>query len=157
MLVKRIQGQLLDFWVAKSAGLKPMAAGLSPVEPHDAASGCWDPRTYHPSTDWALGGPIVSNEWYVIEDVLTGWFGEDWSTITAIRNDPLKWFMRAYVVSQFGDEVEEVDLSSLFGAEVSYIGGEERPEIMVPLADPMRRSGPMRVLGAMLGRRPDRG
>jgi hypothetical protein len=157
MIVKRIQGPLLDFWVAKSAGLKPVPERHSQAERHDPESGFWDPRSYQPSTDWAVGGPIVSNEWYVIEDVLTGWFGDDWSTITAIRNEPLKWFMRAYVVSQFGEEVEEVDPSSLVGREVRVIGGDDDSVPPLPVvAGPQRRGGAMGMLGAMLGRRQGR-
>jgi hypothetical protein len=156
MIVKRIQGSLLDFWVAKSVGLKPVSERHSQAQCHDPESGYWDPRTYRPSSDWSQGGPIVSNEWYVIEDILVDWFGTDWATITAIRNEPLKWFLRAYVVSQFGDEVEDIDPASLFGSEIKYVGGEEEPGDPIAIADPLRRSGPMRVLGAMLGRKQDR-
>lgn len=157
MIVKRIQGPLLDFWVAKSAGLKPVPERVSQAVRHDPESGFWDPRSYLPSTDWAVGGPIVSNEWYVIEDVLIEWFGDDWSTITAIRNEPLKWFMRAYVVSQFGEEVEDVDPSSLFGQEVRLVASDEEAAPALPvMPEAQRRGGAMGMLGAMLGRRSGR-
>jgi hypothetical protein len=51
----------------------------------------------------------LSGEWYAVEDVLTDWFGPDWSYVPAFREDPLKWFMRAYVALQYGDALEERD------------------------------------------------
>ena len=35
------------------------------------------------------------------------WFGAQWPHIPAISDNPLKWFMRAYVATQYGDEVED--------------------------------------------------
>ena len=32
--------------------------------------------------------------------------------------------LRAYVVSNFGDEVEDIDLASLFGPEIRFVDGE---------------------------------
>jgi hypothetical protein len=84
---------------------------LDPPTPgtrHDPDSGFWHPYTFHPATNWSHAGPIVSNEWYVIEDVLLEWFGPDWCFVKAIMDFPLQWFMRAYVASQFGDQVEDV-------------------------------------------------
>ncbi|MEI7535591.1 MAG: phage protein NinX family protein [Comamonadaceae bacterium] len=108
MIVKRLEGALLDYWVAKSLGLKLLAEAPLSGERHDPDSGHWHPDNYHPSIDWSHGGPIVSNEWYVIEDILIEWFGADWTGSKAIMNFSLSWFMRAYVASQFGDEVEDV-------------------------------------------------
>lgn len=108
MNVKRIEGALLNYWVAKSAGLKMRLSAPLPGERHDPDSGEWHPQNYHPASDWSQGGGIVSNEWYVIEDTLTEWFGSDWHEIKAIMDAPLPWFMRAYVASQFGDTVEDI-------------------------------------------------
>jgi hypothetical protein len=49
----------------------------------------------------------LSNEWFNIEDALVEWFGLQWPHIPAISENPLKWFMRAYVATQYGDEVED--------------------------------------------------
>ena len=49
----------------------------------------------------------MSTEWYALEDILVEWFGSGWNHVDALAHDPLKWFMRAYVASQFGDEVED--------------------------------------------------
>jgi hypothetical protein len=118
MNVKRLDGNLLDFWVAKSGGLKLLPEPPKPGDRYDPESGYWHPLTFHPGSDWSQGGPIVSNEWYALEDILIEWFGNGWTHISALVHDPLKWFMRAYVASQFGDEVEDsfrVDVSPATG------------------------------------------
>jgi hypothetical protein len=108
MNVKRLDGDLLNFWVAKSMGLKLLEATPEPGTPHDPESGFWHPSNFHPASNWSHAGPIVSNEWYVIEDVLLEWFGPEWPLGNMIINFPTSWFMRAYVASQYGDEVEEL-------------------------------------------------
>lgn len=107
MNVKRLEGTLLNFWVAKSRGLKRLPEAPAPGAQHDPDSGSWHPATYRPASDWSHAGPIVSDEWYAIEDILIEWFGPDWSSINAVADFPGVWFMRAYVASQFGDEVED--------------------------------------------------
>lgn len=107
MNVKRLDGLLLNFWVAKSQGLRLLATPPAPGAGHDPDKGCWHPDTFHPSSNWAHAGPIVSNEWYAIEDVLLEWFGPQWPEALMIQHAPAAWFMRAYVASQFGDEVED--------------------------------------------------
>ena len=108
MNVKRLEGALLDFWVAKSAGLKLMAEPPQAGSQHDPESDSWHPDTFHPATNWSHAGPIVANEWFVIEDMLNEWFGPEWPVANMIIHFPLTWFMRAYVASQFGDEVEDI-------------------------------------------------
>ena len=108
MNVKRIDESLLNFWVAKSAGLKTLTQPPLAGQLHDPDSGYWHPQTYHPATDWSHAGPILSNEWYVIEDILIEWFGPNWACAKAVLDRPLQWFMRAFIASQFGDEVENV-------------------------------------------------
>jgi hypothetical protein len=107
MHAKKIEGALLDFWVAKAAGLKLQARAPATGEKHDPDSGFWHSQTFHPATDWTHGGPLLSGEWYAVEDILSDWFTSDWSYVPAFREDPLKWFMRAYVALQFGETLEE--------------------------------------------------
>lgn len=109
MRVTSLDGALLDFWVAKSENLKLLPALSEEEQPHVNGSGYWHPSTYHPSSDWSQGGEIISNEWYSIEDALIEWFGPGWPYIKAITESPLKWLMRAYVKTKFGDEVEEIE------------------------------------------------
>jgi len=63
-------------------------------------------KDFHPSTDWAQGGPIIEREKVTIE-----WTGEDW--MGYIRHDeeifgptPLIAAMRCYVAACLGDEIE---------------------------------------------------
>jgi Protein of unknown function (DUF2591) len=107
--VKRLDGALLNFWVAKAAGLQLAATDPKPGDRHDPDSGFWHPVTYCPAQDWSHAGTIISEEWFAIEDALAAWFGPQWPHINAIVENPLKWFMRAYVATQFGDEVEDMD------------------------------------------------
>lgn len=107
MKVTRLDGALLDFWVAKSEDLE-----LLPEPPAEGCvleygSGFWHPSLFHPSSNWSQGGPIIANEWYNIEDALIDWFGPGWPFIKAIIDDPLKWMLRAYVKTKFGDDVED--------------------------------------------------
>lgn len=109
MRVTSLDGALLDFWVAKSENLKLLSVLSGEEQSHVNGSGYWHPSTYHPSSDWSQGGEIISNEWYSIEDALIEWFGPGWPYIKAITESPLKWLMRAYVKTKFGDEVEEIE------------------------------------------------
>jgi hypothetical protein len=108
MNVKRLEGQQLNYWVAMSMGLKLLPSPPSPGTPHDPASGCWHPSNFHPTTNWSHAGPIVADEWYAIEDILLEWFGPEWPIGNMIIHFPLTWFLRAYVATQFGDEVEDI-------------------------------------------------
>jgi hypothetical protein len=117
MNVKRLDGRLLNYWVAKSAGLALAGMDQSTGARHDPDSGFWHPHTYNPANDWSHAGAILANDWFAIEDTLIEWFGVQWPHIPAIADNPLKWFMRAYVATQFGDEVEEVTTAMPVAAE----------------------------------------
>ena len=108
MNVRRLDGRLLNFWVAKSAGLVLSTQASSEQGRHDPESGVWHPHSYNPASDWSHAGAIVAEEWFFIEDKLTEWFGPHWPHTPAIADQPLVWFMRAYVATHFGDEVEDV-------------------------------------------------
>jgi hypothetical protein len=108
MKVAELEGQLLNFWVAKSEGLELLPASPKQGDRHDLDSGLWHPSNYHPATDWSLGGTIVAREWYSLDETLGGWFGARWPFMKVFSDQPLLWFMRAYVASKFGDEVEEL-------------------------------------------------
>lgn len=83
-----------------------------------------DPRLYQPSTDWAIGGPIIQREKITIApyDRITGHSYPmilDWCACaftdgivdnegcyTTVANFPLIAAMRAYTMAKFGEEVE---------------------------------------------------
>jgi hypothetical protein len=109
MNAKRIDGTLLDFWVAKAANLTLQELPLTAGQKHDPESGLWHPETFHPSSNWTHGGPLLSGEWYAVEDILSDWFSPDWTYVPAFREDPLKWFMRAFVALQYGEALEDLD------------------------------------------------
>jgi hypothetical protein len=131
MNVKRLDGRLLNYWVAKSAGLSLAAADKSPVTRHDPDSGFWHPHTYNPANDWSHAGSIIANDWFAIEDTLIEWFGHQWPHIPGIADNPLKWFMRAYVSTQYGDEVEDITAPIPLEAE-SYQSVAASPTAMEP-------------------------
>ena len=108
MIVKKLEGTLLNFWVAKSRGLTRLSEPPLAGAKHDPDSGSWHPATYRPASNWSQAGPIVSDEWYAIEDILIEWFGPEWTSVNTVVHIPTLWFMRAYVASQFGDEVEDL-------------------------------------------------
>lgn len=108
MNVKRLEGRLLNYWIARSAGLSLTddARAFAPQEVRESMS--LHPCHYNPANDWSHAGAIVAEHWFGIEDTLLDWFGEHWPHVPSVADNPLKWFMRAYVATQFGDEVEEV-------------------------------------------------
>ena len=128
MNVRRLDGRLLNYWVARSAGLTLAANGPLPRERHNPDSSFWHPHNYNPANDWSCAGGIVAGNWYDIDAKLTDWFGAGWSHVTDIADNPLKWFMRAFVATQWGDEVESVVTPSMLEAE-SY---KSDPEVQMP-------------------------
>ncbi len=108
MNVKRLEGRALNYWVAKAAGLTLAEDDEQLAKRHDPESRRWHPQSYNPAQDWTHAGSIVSEEWYSIEDMLTEWFGPEWSFIPAVAEHPLLWFLRAYVATQYGNEVEDM-------------------------------------------------
>lgn len=112
-----LQGDLLDYWVAR-------AEGYDPVRQRESAEGdrtvinkyrdidgslvsvpMW---TFRPSTNWALGGPIIEREKIGIQNR-----GQLWDARCGDMG-PRRWAetaliaaMRAYVSSKFGDTVPD--------------------------------------------------
>jgi hypothetical protein len=108
MNVQALDGSSLNFWVAKAAGLEATTVSPPEGDAYDPDSGFWHPATFEPSSNWSQGGPFVSAEWFALEDVLIEWFGPQWVQIPAITAHPLKWFMRAYIATQYGNAVEDI-------------------------------------------------
>ncbi len=65
-------------------------------------------KRWAPSQDWAQGGYVIERSYNAIIHQLWMWLGNDWpKKINAVvPSDVLVWYMRAYVASKLGDEVE---------------------------------------------------
>lgn len=103
----RLDGAQLNYWVAKAAGLQLQTQAPKPGERHDADGLLWHPQNFRPALDWTHAARFLLDDWYGLEDCIANWFGPDWSLIPAFQVEPLKWFMRAYVATQFGEILED--------------------------------------------------
>ena len=84
-------------------------------EPRALSAG-WSPRqSWHPSTNWAQGGPIIEQEKIAVNYDHTGRRIDCWTA--ACASMPLTWAtlsgptpliaaMRCYVASKLGDDIE---------------------------------------------------
>ncbi len=62
---------------------------------------------WQPSSDWAVGGPIIERERIELRDAGgDGWAADDNLHATQYGDTPLIAAMRCYVASKLGDEVE---------------------------------------------------
>jgi hypothetical protein len=92
--VSELSGGELDLWVSRAENRKL-------------------DMLYMPSTDWAVGGPIIERERIDIQHggwEWGAWRGSNpfWSPIgEAFGQTPLVAAMRAYVVGKFGEEVSD--------------------------------------------------
>ncbi len=111
MNVKRLDGRMLNFWIAKSAGFSQPSDTPALIRGEPPDSSFWYRHNYNPANDWSHAGAIVAENWFSIEDTLLEWFGEQWPHIPTVADNPLKWFMRAFVATQFGDEVEDIHVN----------------------------------------------
>jgi hypothetical protein len=113
MKTSELTGVALDWAVAKCEGatdfesdgitlgfkldgiLKVLAAGWAPS------------MSYHPSTNWAQGGPIIERERLCVYDLGGDAWGSD-DNLASRSSGPtvLIAAMRCYVASKLGDEIE---------------------------------------------------
>jgi hypothetical protein len=114
----------LDYWVARCEKLLNGHEQLFPNE--RPVKGLWlRGQLYSPSTNWALGGPLIEREQISIRHIPCPIMGQIIAAsieyIPASPTDPARmgagWWagdtpliaaMRAYVASKFGDEVEDI-------------------------------------------------
>jgi hypothetical protein len=71
-----------------------------------------NPKHYHPSTHWGIGGPIIEREIIMLDyDAAHDWEARDFDSqqILAHGPTPLIAAMRCYVASKLGDVVEVPD------------------------------------------------
>ena len=95
-----LTGVALDWAVARCEGVKIRILERQIVWPED----------YEPSTDWALGGPIVEREGITLASpnpIDANWCAMLWGAQAKQSGPtPLIAAMRCYVASKLGDEVE---------------------------------------------------
>lgn len=116
MKVCELEGVKLDYWVAKATG-REMAMRSTGLVVRFLEGGNTDWRPFHPSTDWAQGGPIIEREGISLLQIGQGDSGVKWSanfeTWYEDRDDPwtgptpLIAAMRAFVASKYGEEVPD--------------------------------------------------
>ena len=114
MRVADLEGQTLDLWAARAEGIEYWIERSSVDWEVCADTGNDRSDRYSPSTDWALGGLIIERERIEIGRPTKGpdvgkwsaWIGDEFS---GYGETALVAAMRAYVVSKFGEEVEEVN------------------------------------------------
>lgn len=99
-----LTGATLDWAVAKCEG-KENTWGRSKLKPYEYYRG----QAY--STDWAKGGPIIEREKIAIDcDDEGSWVASyNAKPVAYYGPTPLIAAMRAFVASQFGDEVDIPD------------------------------------------------
>lgn len=129
MRVSELSGAMLDYWVARAEGIEhpPYLRKMSPnccLVPRDTIDkddGCHARNwvAFEPSTDWAVGGPIIEREEISLEphanykpnDTSDMWdatiFFSGGCQDTKEGDTPLIAAMRAYVASKFGDDVSD--------------------------------------------------
>lgn len=97
-----LTGAALDWAVAKCEGFKPAASASLVIM-----------DSYHPSTYWAQGGPIIEREEIELRVSGKNWWADRVFKPSENRQDwcghgstPLIAAMRCYVASKLGDEVE---------------------------------------------------
>jgi hypothetical protein len=112
MKTANLTGALLDYWVAQGLGLCPTLGHLPGMgdicRAHLLARGEYGP--FMPSTDWALGGPIIERGQFDIEFYARNEWGarrRAGDRPNEYGKTPLIAAMRAYVASKFGDTVPD--------------------------------------------------
>jgi hypothetical protein len=113
MKVSELTGAMLDYWVARAnasteAELFPGIA----YEPHIWNGKCFTRKDspysmFCPSINWAHGGPIIERERIDINTTVYGWEAYCDINQKVEGKTALEAAMRAYVASEFGEEVPD--------------------------------------------------
>jgi hypothetical protein len=124
MKVIELEGDALDFWVARAEriehprAMREMAMGfvMVPYESEDDEGPITRYRAFEPSSSWADGGPLIEREHGAIGPEYQGsddpviYFarmGRGVNRYQAFGPTPLVAAMRAFVAFKFGAEVPE--------------------------------------------------
>jgi hypothetical protein len=68
-----------------------------------------DEVPYSPSTDWSQGGPIIEREWETLCSQMDARDSTGTPLWMLVGKDLLPFFMRCFVASKLGDEVDVPD------------------------------------------------
>jgi hypothetical protein len=114
--VSELSGALLDYWVARAAGITnaneneikyPPKVYFGPLD------GSKDMELFSPSTNWAHGGPIIERERIMLDgrsragNPINYWCARLAPGRLYFGETALVAAMRAYVASKFGEEVPD--------------------------------------------------
>lgn len=108
MKTSELTGAALDWAVAKREfGVKHLRVNGGAV----FLKNCDDLIPYHPSTDWAQGGPIIEREGICFEfdvesELFTAYFPTKQGSAEGVGETHLIAAMRCYVASKLGNEVD---------------------------------------------------
>lgn len=111
MKVSRLEGALLNYWVAKAEGLNAAIYGYA-CDPTRSVGDQWNggPYIYGYATDWAQGGPIIEREEI---EIVPRANGEQWAAgigrFVTGGDTVLIAAMRCFVASKFGEDVPDAE------------------------------------------------
>ena len=108
MKVRELEGDRLDFWVARARGLATFNGENGELLYHPGHN--LPPRKWNPSRYWSQGGPLLEEH-----HIDLNWDTEgtrEWSAsiepdILAQGRTVLEAAMRAFVILKFGEEIQE--------------------------------------------------
>lgn len=115
MKISILDGELLDYWVARAAGFVPIYDAEGP-EGSRVFISCYRDRgklvtvplrVFNPSADWAHAGPIIESEQIDLACDFGVWTARHIKKLTYCRStqSPLVAAMRAYLMWKYDDEV----------------------------------------------------
>lgn len=115
MKVAELEGAALDYWVAQALRRECLEAAAYYREVWVNDGICWLTRActrlFNPSTDWALGGPILAQAGITASPVLSDksrWSAEGFTHGSFYQEGAtlLQAAMRCFVASKFGEDVD---------------------------------------------------
>lgn len=115
MKVSELEGARLDYFVARAEGERAIFEDGVCKYHYDDEHGTWD-ASWRPSTDWAIGGPLIERRMISVKWRGPVADGEKWRARTANADrtemvnsagpTPLTAAMRCLVIAKMGEEVE---------------------------------------------------
>jgi hypothetical protein len=100
-----VDGRGFDFEPRKTP------TGTDHIRADDPDTAGPDRRTWTPRRSWDDFAPILRRDWPAIARQMRTWFGDGWPEAAELRGgeELLCWFVRAYVASNVGDDIDLPD------------------------------------------------